>query len=142
MSIAAPHSTPPRPRVLLPAVFALFGVFGMAAAWVLLALIFDRQCAWMASLAAIDVALLLRLGRAAPGAQRAMTTVLATLATIVLANWGIASTQIGMAVGMGVVDSLARMGGHYAWTLANLANQWMELAWYAVALLLAYWLGK
>jgi hypothetical protein len=129
-------------RVLLPTLFALVGVFGMAAVWVLVALIRDQQSAWMAILAAIDIAFLLRLGRAAPGAQRAMTTILATLATILIANWGIASIQIGMAMGFGVIESISRLGTDFAWTLADLANNGAELMWYAGALVVAYWFGK
>jgi hypothetical protein len=142
MHIAAPLPAEPRPRVVLPAIYALFGVLGMTAAWVMLALMFDRQSAWMAVVTAADIALLLRLGRAAPGMQRAATTLLATVVTIILANWGIASTQIGMSMGFGVIDSIYRLGSDFAWTLASLANHGTELAWYAVALLIAYWLGK
>jgi hypothetical protein len=142
MPIASPLPKEPRPRIVLPAIYALFGVFGMAAAWVILALMFDRHCAWMAALAAADIALLLRLGRAAGGGSRAMTALLATVATIIIANWGIASSQIGLSMGFGVVDSLYRLGAHFAWTLVGLANHGAELGWYGLALLIAYWLGK
>jgi hypothetical protein len=138
-TIATPAT---KSRIFLPVLFALVGVFGMAAVWVLVALIVDRQSAWMAILAAIDIAFLLRLGRAAPGSQRAMTAVLATLATIVIANWGIASTQIGMAMGFGVIESIARLGTDFAWTIADLANNGVELAFYGVALVVAYWFGQ
>jgi hypothetical protein len=143
MTIAAPLPTPPSPaRIALPALFAVLGILGMTAAWVIMALMLDRQCAWMAALAAADIALLLRLGRAAPGPQRASVTVLGTVLTIVIANWWIASTHIGLAMGFGLIDSAYRLGAHYAWTLAGLANQAWELGWYAVAMLIAYWLGK
>ncbi len=143
MTIAAPLPTQPSPsRIALPALFAVLGILGMTAAWVILALMLDRQCAWMAALAAADIALLLRLGRAAPGLQRATVTLLATAFTIAIANWCIASTQIGMAMGFGLIDSAYRLGANYAWTLAGLANHAWELGWYAVAMLIAYWLGK
>lgn len=141
-SLTSPSSTTSRPRIVVPALFAVLAVFGMAAAWVILALMSNRQCAWMAVLAAADIAFFLRLGRAAPGAQRALVTMLATLATIVIANWCIASTHIGVSMGFGMVDSAYRLGTDLAWTLTGLANQGAELAWYAVAMLIAYWFGK
>lgn len=41
----------------------LLGVGGFAAAWVIVGLYSDAQSSWMAILGALDVALLLRLGR-------------------------------------------------------------------------------
>ena len=67
------------------------GSFGFAAAWVLVAFARDRQCSWMALLAAIDAALLLRLARMPGGWTRVALAVAATATTIVLANWGIAA---------------------------------------------------
>ena len=54
----------------------------------------DRQCSWMAILAAIDAALLLRMARMPRGWLRVSLAVIATASTIVLANWGIAAAQI------------------------------------------------
>ena len=85
----ANQSTPgtaPRSPVVAPLLIAILGVCGMGAIWTLLALIVDRQCAWVAVLTAADIALLLRLARAAPGLPRAAITVASTLATILLAN--------------------------------------------------------
>lgn len=142
MSVATVSSAPPRARIVAPAFFAVIGILGMTAIWVILALIRDRQCAWMAVVVAADIAFLLRLGRAAPGARRATTAVLATALTIVAANWCIASTQMGLALGFGFVDSAFRLGGHLAWTLTELANSGAAWVWYAAALPVAYWLGK
>ncbi|MCC7248284.1 MAG: hypothetical protein IT473_06655 [Lysobacter sp.] len=142
MSVATVTSTPPRARIVAPAFFAAIGILGMTAIWVIVALIRDRQCAWMAAIAAADIAFLLRLGRAAPGAQRATIAVLSTVVTILAANWCIASTQMGLALGFGFIDSTFRLGTHLAWTLTELANSGAEWAWYAVALPIAYWLGK
>lgn len=136
-----PH-TAPRKRVVAPLVLAVLGIFGMSAVWALLALIVDRQCAWMAVITAADIALLLRLGRAAPGMPRAAASVLATLATIALANWTIAATQMGGPMGLKLIDSVQRLGSDHAQTLFGLANQPMEFAWYAVAVIVALWLGR
>jgi hypothetical protein len=132
----------PRNLVAAPLMLAVLGIFGMTAVWTLLALIVDRQCAWIAVLTAADIALLLRLGRAAPGLPRAAMNVVATLATILLANWTIAATQMGGAMGLKLVDSVQRLGSDHAQTLFGLANQPAELAWYAVAVIVALWLGK
>ena len=142
MTTLSTSHTAPRTRVIAPLLIAILGVCGMTAIWTMLALIVDRQCAWVAALTAADIALLLRLVRAAPGLPRAAIAVVATLATILLANWVIAATQIGGAMGLGLTDSVQRLGTDYAQTLFGLANQPAELAWYAIALIIALWLGR
>lgn len=142
MTATLVSQTTPRARRLAPLLLAVLGVFGMSAVWALLALILDRQCAWMAVLTAADIALLLRLTRAAPGMSRATATALATLATIALTNWTIAATQMGGPMGLKLIDSVQRLGIDHAQTLLALANGPAELAWYAVAVIVALWLGR
>ncbi|MEQ1512558.1 MAG: hypothetical protein ABL934_07755 [Lysobacteraceae bacterium] len=142
MTTLSTSRTAPRTRVIAPLLIAILGICGMTAIWTMLALIVDRQCAWVAVLTAADIALLLRLARAAPGLPRAATTVVATLATILLANWVIAATQIGGPMGLGLTDSVQRLGTDHAQTLFGLANQPAELAWYAIAVIVALWLGR
>lgn len=125
-----------RPRWLALGL-VLLGSFGFAAAWVLIAIARDRQCSWMAVLAALDAALLLRLSRMAPGWPRAGLGVLATVATILLANWGIAAAQMGRVMGLLPWESMTKLGPAFAWTLANLANPPTDLLWLAAALVLA-----
>lgn len=132
----------PQGRIFTPAMFAVLGILGMAAVWTLVALIVDRQCAWMAVLAAADLALLLRIGRAAPGLPRAFANLVATIATIAIANWCIAAAQMGGPMGLPVTESLQRIGPDLARTLLLLANQPMDLAWYAIAVVVALWLGR
>lgn len=142
MTTVSPTPTTPRPHVIAPVLITLLGVCGMSAIWTLLALIVDRQCAWVAVLTAADIALLLRLARAAPGLPRAAINVIATFTTIVIANWVIASAQVGRAMGFGLIDSVQRLGTDHAQTLFGLANHPAELAWYAIALIVALWLGR
>jgi hypothetical protein len=123
-------------RWLAPALVALASL-GCAAAWILLALASGRQSSWMAVVAAFDAAILLRIARAPAGAARACTGVLATLATIVLANWGIAAGEMGRSFGMLPWDAAVRMGPHYAWQLGELANGGADRAWLAIALVVA-----
>jgi hypothetical protein len=132
----------PPPRIVLPLLLAVLGVFGMSAVWTMVALIFDRQCAWLAVVAAADIAMLLRLGRAKPGMARAAFALVATMATILIANWSIAAMQMGGPMGLPLVDSLQRMGTDLARTLLDLANQSVEWAWYGMAAILAVWLGR
>jgi hypothetical protein len=127
----------PRGSAWLAAALLAIGSFGFAAAWVLVAFARDRQCSWMAVLAAIDAVLLLRLARMPPGSARICLAVLATAATIGLANWGIAAAQIGRSIGLLPWESLTKLGGYYAWTLANLANTAVDATWLLAALVLA-----
>jgi hypothetical protein len=126
---------------LAPALVAI-GSAGFAAAWVLLAWSRDRQFSWMAVLAAIDAALLLRLARMRPGWPRALLATLATAATCVFANWGIAAAQMGKPMGLLPWQALGRMGPEFAWLLASMANQPVDLAWLAAALVFALVLGR
>jgi hypothetical protein len=140
---ASPSSpVAPRTRVVAPALLLLLGIFGMSAIWTLLALIVDRQCAWVAVIAAADLALLLRLAHAAPGMPRAFAALGATFATVAISNWTIAATQMGGPMGLPLVDSVQRLGTDHAQTLMLLANRPAEWAWYAVAAIVALWLGR
>ena len=125
-----------------PLFFAALGAAGMAALWVLVAIFLQRHSAWMAVLAAADIALLLRIAEARPGRQRAALCMLATTATVVGANWGISGTRTGQAFGYGTLESLRSLGPELAWTLAQLGNHGTELALYAAALAVAWWLGR
>lgn len=113
------------------------GSFGFAAAWVLVAFARDRQCSWMAILAALDAVFLLRMAKMPSGWPRAALAVAATAFTIALANWGIVAAQIGRSMGLLPWESLTKLGPFYAWTLANLANPPPDLFWLATSLVLA-----
>jgi hypothetical protein len=122
-------------RLALP--LLALGVAGFAAAWVALALLTGRQCSWMAPLAALDAALLLRLGGMAPGWRRAAWALLATALMIALAQWGIIAAQLGAMLGLDPLTSALRLGPSLAWTLAQLANQPGDLLWLGAGLALA-----
>jgi len=115
----------------------LLGSAGVAAAWTLFALTLDRLCGWMAVVAAIDAALLLRLARVPASTLRLCLSVLGTLLTIVIANWWIAGAQLGQMVGLPPWDAINRMGGFHGWTLITLANGTIDIAWYAIGLCVA-----
>ncbi|HZV23477.1 MAG TPA: hypothetical protein VFF93_06890 [Luteimonas sp.] len=137
MTVPSVPSTRRTAPSLLAVLLLVAGCLGFAAAWVLVAFARDRQCSWMALLAALDAVFLLRMGRVPPGATRSLLAVAATALTIVLANWGIAAAQIGRAMGLLPWESIGKLGPFYAWTLANLANPPVELLWLAASLVLA-----
>jgi len=130
----------PGQKLSLP--LLLLGTFGVAAAWVLAAVALSSQCSWMALLAAADAVVLLQLGGMPPGWRRAGWASAATVATAVLANWGIIATQLGMMIGLSPLDSAMRLGAQLAWTLAQLANGPADVAWVATGILLAAALGR
>lgn len=137
----------PVPRATLQrrlTVFALLllGSAGVAAGWALWSLAVERQSAWIALLAALDAAVLLRLGRASPGLLRALLAVAATVLAIVLANWWIAGGEMGRQLGMQPWQSIPRLGWHHFLTLVDLANRGTEYLWYAAAAVLAAVAGR
>jgi hypothetical protein len=133
-----PSRSRPAPALAL----ALAGSIGIAAAWILVAQATGRQCSWMAVAAALDAALLLRMGRLRPGAARAAWAVLATAVAIALANWGIVATEVGRMLGLAPWSSMGKLGLDYGWLLARMANDAVDLAWLAAALVVAAACGR
>lgn len=126
----------PAPRWFALPLLAL-GMLGFVSAWVLAALFFERQCAWLAPLAALDMALLLGIGRWPPGAGRAGWAFMATAVAIVLANLGIVAGELGKSFGLRPWESALLLGPDHAWTLLKMANSRLDLALYAAGLLVA-----
>jgi len=127
----------PRSTRWLAPWLAVAGSACFAAAWILLAQALGRQCSWMAVLAALDAALLLRLSRVHGGWARAAWGIAATVLAIVLANWGIVATRIGATVGLLPWESIRRLGMDHAWLLARLAHDAVDLAWLGAGLVVA-----
>ena len=133
-----PMTIPPAPR---PRWFALpllgLGAAGFAAAWMLVALRFERQLAWLAPLAAADMVMLLAASRWPAGPSRAAIAMAATAATCALATFGIVAGQVGAGMGLRPWESALKLGPDYAWELAKLALGPADLAWLALGLLAA-----
>jgi len=143
-SQAQPPASSPRKQGSTPKAFPWFalvllvlGSTGVAAAWVAVSMITGSQCAWMAVIAGLDAAWLLRLAGAPRGGLRLAMGVLATVAAIVLANWGIVSAHLAGMMGMGFVETAMRLGPSLAWTLSALANSTTDLALLFLGLLVA-----
>jgi hypothetical protein len=120
----------------------LLGVVTATLAWLFIALLSGRQAGWMAVLAALDIAFMLRLGTFRAGPTRVVVTLLATLLVALAANWGIASAYLGGSMGLNPWDSALRMGPFMAWTLLGLANGAVEWLWLGVALVIGWWVAK
>lgn len=115
----------------------LLGLLGFVSAWVLLALLLERQCAWLAPVAALDMVLLLAIARWPAGAGRAGWAFAATAMAIVLANFGIAAGELGQSFGMRPWESATMLGVNHAWTLLEMANSPVDLGFYAAGLVVA-----
>ena len=142
MSLAAPPAASPQPTRsamswTLSWSLLLLGTLGFATIWLLLSLYSGRQNSWMAVIGAIDLAWMLRLGGWPRGPRRAALGVVGTLAIIALYSWSIAATQIGLSLGVGMIDSLGKLGLHHAWLLTQLANGPIDWAWMAAGLIVA-----
>src|SRR5690606_22132825 len=120
-SLPMPPSRRPVSPVLAAALLTLASL-GVAAIWVLLAMRLDRQCSWMAVVAALDAALVLRLLRVRPGPMRAAWGVLATAVAILAANWAIVASWLGRYLGLLPWESMLRLGPELGTLLVRLSN--------------------
>jgi len=122
---------------LLPAAALTAGVLGVCAVWVIVAVASNRPCAWMALLAALDVALMLRFSGVRPGPARVLAAVLGTAVAVLLAQWLIVATQMGLALGLQPLDSAMRLGPALAKQLLMISLGRADLAWLLASLPLA-----
>jgi len=140
MPPASPENTPSPagwPTWTYRLLVLLAACIGFAVIWIVLAWSKNSQCGWMALLAALDVAWILRLSGWPAGGRRAVVGVAATAGIIVLFNWFIVAVHLGEVMGLDPLASALRLGVQHAWTLAQLANGSFELAMIALGLLLA-----
>lgn len=110
--------------------------------WVALYLVFGTVVAWMAPLAALDMAWMLRLAAAPAGRARAALATVATAVAIVLSLWMVAATQIGRLLGLTPLESAQRLGPVLFGELVRHGTSGWDVALLAVALPLAWWLGR
>lgn len=115
----------------------LLGSLGVAAAWILVAVALDTQGSWMALVAALDAALIVRLVRLRPGATRALLGLASTALAVAVANWGLVAAWLGGYMGLLPWESMLKLGGGLAWLLIRLSNGPADLAWIAAALVAA-----
>lgn len=126
----------------LAALALIAGALGIAAVWTAVAVGFRTQAGWMALIAAIDAAVLLRIAGVPEGRGRAAAALLGTVVAIALANWFIAATGLGQAVGLRPLPSALRLGPEHAWILAKTANSFWDWLWAGLSLPLAWWASR
>ena len=131
------HASPTHPHPVVQCGVLLLASAGAAAIWTLVSLAVDRQLGWMAIVAALDAAVVLRFMRMPAGPARMLLAAAGTLLAIALANWWIAGGQMGALVGFPPWDAIPRLGAAHAWTLFGLASTPLDLATYAVAVVVA-----
>jgi hypothetical protein len=105
----------------MPSLALMVGVAGMTVAWVSVAVLAGRPCSWLALVAALDMAMMLRLTHAPEGATRMLAALAATALSVFATQWLIIATQIGMVMGLPPLASALRLGPALAWQLASLS---------------------
>ena len=125
-------------RWTLAAAVVAAGLLGVVTVWVMLGLLTDLACGWMALLAALDIALLLRLVRAPAGAPRTGIAILATVLACVASMWLLVAGQFGQMLGLDPISSGLRLGPVLAWEYTRLAFQPWDWACVAFAPVLAW----
>ncbi len=132
----------PGRRWPLATALLLLGSLGIAAAWILVADARGVQSSWMAVVAAVDAAWILRLTRTRPGGLRALAGAAATLLAIVVASFGIVAAQLARPMGLLPWESALKLGAQHAWTLSMLANGPVDVAWLVAGLVIAVVLSR
>src|SRR5690606_32204605 len=115
----------------------LLGSLGVAAAWILVGMALGSQSSWMALVAALDAALIVRLVRLRPGAARALLGLASTALAVAAANWGLVAAWLGAYMGLLPWESLLKLARAFAWLLVRLSNGPGDLAWIEAALVAA-----
>lgn len=126
---------------LLGAAAAMLAATALGALWSLFGLAAGSHAAWMAPLAALLLALLLRYNRHAPGPGRSAATVLLALLCGAHASYLIAAGFIAGQMGLNLFDTLRVIGPDMAWSLTRAHTSALDALCYAIALALAAWLG-
>ncbi|WP_372018880.1 hypothetical protein [Pseudoxanthomonas sp. 10H] len=137
MTPVKPRPTPARSTAWLWPFMLLLGSATLVVAWSSLTLATGRQHGWVALLAALEAAWMLRLGGMAAGWPRRLLAAGATLAMAAAVQWLAVSGHIGAQMGLAPWEAAPKMGAFYVWTLARLANTWLDLLCIGLAPLLA-----
>lgn len=121
---------------------ALVAVAGIAAIWAGVSLALRGPCGWMALVAAIDAALLLRLAGLAAGRYRAGVAVTTTVLSILAGIFVVGSVNIGVGFAILPHQALWLTGPQLAWTWWQLNTGAWEVLLAVLALPLAWKLAR
>jgi hypothetical protein len=127
---------------LLPLLALAVGILGMVAVWLAAYLHFRAPNGWLALVAALDIALMLRLAAAPAGPMRAALAVAGTAIATALSYWMMAATQMGLLLGLTPLESSQRLGPVLFGELLRHSTSAWDMAWAGLALLLAWRLGR
>lgn len=114
----------------------------MAALWLAATRVVGGSTGWMALVAAVDLALMLRLAAMPPGRARALAAVAGTVLAIALAYWMLAAAEMGRWLGLQPWESATRLGPVLAWELVRHGHGLWDAALALASLPLAWWLAR
>ncbi len=126
----------------MPAFALAVGVLGVTAAWVGLHMLLQTPVAWMGPLAALDMALMLRLAAAPPGRVRATLATAGTAVAIAVSLWMVAATTMGRLLGLSPIESATRLGPVLFGELLRHGTNGWDIALLAISLPLAWRAGR
>ena len=113
------------------------GVLGMVAVWTSISVLSQKFNGWIALIAAVDFAFLLRLTGALPGSNRMSLAAAATLLTIIGSAWMIVASRFGMMMGLAPIESAMRVGPVLAWELTKISATTLDAVFVCGAPVLA-----
>lgn len=117
-------------------------VLGVAAVWAGASVLLKGPGAFFAIVAALDAVLLLNLANWPRGPRRAAVAVTVTLLTIVVAQYFVATANIGVVMGLRPYESLPLMSLDLAWLYAVNNTGPFEWACYAIAVAVAWAMAR
>jgi hypothetical protein len=129
-------------RWLLPIVALCIGISGITVVWVAVAILSEGTCGWLALLAAMTVAVLLRLTQAPSRLARGIVAAFGCALAIALTLWMIAATHFGFMFGLGPITSALRLGPVLAWEVTRLTLRPLDWLFIALSLPLAAWWAR
>ncbi|MEZ5544065.1 MAG: hypothetical protein R3F10_02535 [Lysobacteraceae bacterium] len=136
-------SNPPIARSIFHAcLVGVFAVAGLAGLWAAASVFLRGPCAFMAVVATVDVALLLRLSAFASGRARAVAGLVIVAVAIPVGLYVAAVASIGRVMGVLPHKAFALTSPEFAalWLRFNLG--WMDALWVLAGLVLAWRLSR
>jgi hypothetical protein len=128
-------------NLVLGVVAALLAAAAIGAVWSLVGLVGAGRAAWVAPLAAVMLAWLLRFNSHPPGSVRAIVAALLLALTAAHANYLMAAGFIAGQMGLELVDALRIIGVDMALAVTRAHSDGGDALAYAVALALAVAMG-
>jgi Mn2+/Fe2+ NRAMP family transporter len=117
-------------------------VLGVAAIWAAASVFLKGPAAWFAIVAALDATLLLNLANWPRGGRRVAVAVTVTVLTIIVAQYFVATANIGVAMGLRPYESLPLMSLDLAGLYATTNTGPFEWACYAIAVVVAWAMAR